>query len=101
MAINTTVAYAYATQTVADTALALSEFTDFAEVDMALATRIRLTVNTNAIRYRFDGGDPTTTAGHYLATNGTIPIDGSENVANFRIIRDGGSSASVSVTLEQ
>jgi hypothetical protein len=57
------------------------------------AHEIHVTVETESLRYRFDGGDPTASVGH-LATAGTvIAVKGPHNLARFKMIRVGSDSA--------
>jgi len=60
-------------------------------------TWARLSVETQAVRYRLDGIAPTASVGHPLATGVTIDIYGEANVRNLRIIAQT-PTASVSVT---
>ncbi len=99
--INTTTAYDNGALTVADTAVGLADFTGLDAAAVLQAQRIRLTVNSNALRYFYDGATPTTTSGHLIPTNGTIEIIGNQNIQQLLVIRDGGSSAAVVVTLER
>ncbi len=92
--------FLFGSGTVSNTALALtaSPFS-FSVANIALADRVLITASTAPIRYRIDGGNPTTTTGHLVATGATVEIQGSDNIINLRIIRDGGSDASASITL--
>lgn len=60
-------------------------------------TWARLSVETQAIRYRIDGGLPTAAVGHPVATGVTFDIYGEANVRNLRVIAQTGT-ASVKVT---
>ncbi len=61
------------------------------------AHEIHATVETDSVRYRFDGGDPTNLIGH-LATAGTvIAVRGPHNLARFKMIRVT-TDASVKIT---
>ena len=101
MALSAPVAYAYGTGTVSTTVLDLTDLTGLTAALVNQADRLRLTVNSNAVRYRYDGGDPTTSDGHLVPTNGEILLDHNTNIRALRLIRSGGSDAAVSVTLEQ
>ena len=46
-----------------------------------------ITVETAPIRYRMDGGAPTSAVGHQLFPTDSIRIDGLKNMENFRAIR--------------
>jgi len=100
MAIHTTTAFAFGSGSVSTTALALADLTGLSDELVAQADRARITVATNPVRYRYDGGAPTATIGHYLAANEETEIVGRQNIANLRFIRAGGSDGVVSVTLE-
>lgn len=54
-----------------------------------------VSVETQAARYRIDGGTPTATTGHPVPAGATIIVAGSGNVTRFRII---GQAASASIT---
>ena len=76
----------------------------FSGLDAALvnqADRARVTVSSNAVRYRYDGANPSASTGHYLAADGETIITGKENIARLSFIRAGSADASVSVTLEK
>lgn len=100
MAIHTTTAFAFGSGSVSTTALALADLTGLSDELVAQADRARITVATNPVRYRYDGGAPTATVGHYLAADGETEIVGRKNIANLRFIRVGGSDGVVSATLE-
>ncbi len=93
-------AFAYHTGSVSSTALDLDTF-GFTAAEVATARVLHLTVSANALRYRYDGGDPTTAAGHYVPTSGSLILYGAADIAAFKMIRDGASDATVQVTLEQ
>jgi hypothetical protein len=65
-----------------------------------------LGVQTNGIRVRFDGVDPTTTTGHLIQASAgavdltrQITITGTAALAAFRMIRDGATDAVVAYTM--
>ena len=62
--------------------------------------RAYVTAEGGLVRYRYDGSDPTATVGHLLWNGDSILIEGSTNVRNFRAIRAGDVSGSLSVTFE-
>ena len=62
------------------------------------AVRAFVTVETQSIRFRFDGTDPTSSVGHLLASGDFATIDGEQNVANLKFIRSGGSDGTAMVT---
>jgi hypothetical protein len=51
------------------------------------ATMIQLTNETDAIRYRLDGGVPTSDSGHLLAVNSILQIKNQTNIVNLRMLR--------------
>jgi hypothetical protein len=62
-----------------------------------------LTVETSgtSIRWRRDGVDPTSTVGQLAGAGTTITLVGTQQVQNFRMIRNTGSlDATVSVTVD-
>jgi hypothetical protein len=61
------------------------------------AVRIFLTVETQAVRIRFDGSDPTAAIGHTLAVGDYMTIDGEANCSNLKMIRIT-SDATVNIT---
>lgn len=62
------------------------------------ATKAIVTVDpTNPIRWTMDGTTPTSTVGHYLVGD-SIEIQGFGNIKAFRMIKQGGTNAVVSVT---
>lgn len=101
MPIVTTIGYAYAKQTVSSTALPLASFTGFAAVAVTDASRLTLSVETNSVRYRYDGGAPTASEGHLLAAGDTLVMTGQHNIQQLQVIRATGSDGTVLVTLER
>lgn len=101
MALNAGTPVAFGSGTVSNTALDLAGLSGITAELLDGADRVRLTVNSNALHYRYDGGDPTTAAGHYIGTNGELILDGHANLQALRIIRSGASDATVAVTLER
>lgn len=60
--------------------------------DMAIAT-----LETDAVRYRDDGVDPTGAVGHVFAANTAVTVCGPQSIKNVRFIRvTGDASMSVS-----
>lgn len=66
-----------------------------------------LTIHTNALRVRWDGGMPTTTVGHQLTIGSGAPGDvskgfeltGVDAIRNFRMCRHAGADSEVAYTL--
>lgn len=99
MNIQSPKAFAYGVLTISNIVKGFADFTGLDADDVAVAQRARLTCNSNALNYTLDGTAPTTSAGHTVAANITIEIDGNANIANFQLIRSGGSDATVAATL--
>lgn len=57
-----------------------------------------ITVESNPIRFLVTGANPTSTTGCQGAANDQIIIKGAEHVANLKMIRSGGSDATVQIT---
>ena len=64
--------------------------------------RVIMTVETAAIRYRYDGvpANAQPGGGHLGTTNTTYKVEGVENIANLSIIADTATAADVTFTLE-
>lgn len=56
------------------------------------AKSVVITVGANAVRYRSDGTDPTTSVGHFIAANGNIEVFGNE-MNDIRLISTSSTSA--------
>lgn len=80
------VAFAFETLTVSDTALGPTAATITPATGME-ATYGLFTVKDDDVRFRFDGGDPTASVGHYLEDGQNLEIHGKENLANLKFIR--------------
>ena len=61
------------------------------------AVRAFVTVETNPVRFWYDGSTPTSTVGHHLNSGDSVTIDGEGNVTNFKVIRS--SEAAADATL--
>lgn len=59
-----------------------------------------ITTETGGLRWRYDGTDPTTTVGQLLAAGSSMTISGHDLIRRFRMIRDGSTSATVTVQLK-
>ena len=88
--------FAYEKITVADTAIALTAAT-YTPVGADKAQKAYITVETAQIRYRLEG-TPTTAEGHLLEIGDILQITGSDDIAGFKAIRTGATSASIKVT---
>lgn len=61
--------------------------------------RVFVSIESNTIRFRYDGADPTSTVGHPCLANGSFVLEGEGNIRSFRMIRVSGD-ATATVTLE-
>ena len=98
MPISTPTASAFNNTTVSSTALDLEDV-GFTAAQVKAADRMRLTVETNLLRYRYDGSAPTTSVGHQLAAGDVLILEGQQNIESFSIIAVSTDGA-VFVTLE-
>lgn len=57
-----------------------------------------ITITGGDIRFRSDGNDPTTLIGHVVFDGGAITLSSAEDIASFRVIRDGGTDATLSIS---
>ena len=102
MPINSTTAFASVQATVADTALSLVDF-GFTQAEVDRASRVRVFVNTNAIRLNWTGTAPTTSSGALLDTATGVPewqLLGDRNIRNLQLVRNSTTSAEVFIILE-
>lgn len=84
--------------TVSSTALGLASF-GFTNAQIARAENIRVSVESNAVRYRTDGTAPTAATGEPLAAGATRRVWGYADASRFQVIRQS-SDATVTVALE-
>ena len=95
MSYFVTSAFNFETVTVATTSIGLTT-----TLNDNVGFRAVISCETAQCRYRYDGGAPTATVGHLLNIGDLIIFEGRANVANFRAIRTGGTSAVLQVTIE-
>lgn len=100
MDISGPIGYAFDQEAVSTSAVALVDFDGFTQAQIDVAGRIRLTVETQSVRYRYDGGNPTGSAGHLLAAGDVLILDSNNNIQNLRLIATGAGDSTVNVTLE-
>ncbi len=62
--------------------------------------RILVRVETDQVRYRIDGTDPTSTVGQILYKRDIFIEANPQNIAKFKAIRDTGSSTSATLNVE-
>lgn len=63
----------------------------------AAATRAIVSVWDQPAAYLYSGGTPTATVGLYAPAGSTFVVDGPVAIANFKIIRTGGTNARVGI----
>lgn len=81
--------------------------TPFAKQDVLTADRLILSVTTGAVRVSWDHGyanivAPTTISGQRIPNNNypLFVLQGRNNIQAFQIVRDAGTDANVTITLE-
>lgn len=57
-----------------------------------------VTCESQAVRYRWDGTDPTSSVGHILNPGDTLTIEGYDNIKAFRAIRKDAADSTLQVT---
>lgn len=60
-----------------------------------------ITVETQAVRFRVDGGAPTSSVGHQLDAGDTLTLDNPTQLAKFRVIRKDAADATLRVSYGQ
>jgi len=90
--------FAFETVSIADTAIGFTSATYGATGSPHL--RAVVTALGGVMRYRYDGGNPTSTVGHLLSHGDMIIVEGGVNVSKFRAIRAGTQNGILSVTYE-
>ncbi len=61
--------------------------------------RAVITVEAQAVRFEFDGSEPTATTGHQAENGDIITLTGKGELENFRVIRRDGSDSTLRVTV--
>lgn len=61
-------------------------------IGMDAARWVRVTVGAVSIRYRYEGGTPTSGVGHLVAANGSFDLAGADAVRHLRLIATAPSS---------
>ena len=83
--IGTVVPYAFESITVSSTAIGFTTATAFPAGQAPLMAVV--TTETNPIRFRADGSNPTAAEGHLVAASSTIEVCGKAAMTNFKMIR--------------
>jgi len=95
-------AFTTSTMTIGSSAITISNPSfGWSATDLTDAEAAVISAHTQAINFTWDGNDPTATKGQPLAAGSTVRLVGTDNIANLRFIRSGGSDGIVSITLEK
>jgi hypothetical protein len=88
--------------TVSNSAKAIShEDFGFTSAQLLEADHARITARSAGVMFTYDGAtNPTPTIGHLLTQDETVIITGMVNIGVLRFIRESGSDAVVTITLE-
>lgn len=96
------VAYRTKAATISNTAVAISAAGwSWTAGDLAAADSAVITAHSQPVVITYDGTTPTATLGMVIATGATVTITGNANVQVVQLIRQGGSDATVSITLQR
>lgn len=97
MALDQEVAFNFESVTVTTTSTAITY-----QVGDMHGFRAVISCEDQPVRFRYDGGAPTSTSGHLLNPGDRLTVEGRQNVERFRAIRDSTAAASavLRVTLE-
>jgi hypothetical protein len=87
-------------ETISNTAKTLAQFTGITAANVDASSKLYLHVNTNAVRLFYGGTVPTVSNGIRIAANNSFVLYGSDNITNFKIIRDASLDSEVVVVLE-
>jgi len=101
MSIQTTKFSEAKSATISTTAKAIShaDFSWTAGV-LAAADKAVISARTGGVMYRYDNADPSVTVGHLIAANGSVTIVGNLNIQALRFIREAGTDATLTITIE-
>ena len=65
------------------------------------AQRVLITVETNSIRFRHDGTDPTSSEGHVVAVDNSLVIVGARDLRRLKMISTDAGGSTVKVSYER
>lgn len=63
------------------------------------AIHIFISVDTNPVRFRWDGTDPTATVGHKFLSGDVLVLEGYDLISKLRMIRDTSAAADAVVSI--
>lgn len=90
-------AFSYESITVAASAIGFTA-SELAPDSVTPPRQAFVTVETASCRFRMDGTDPTSSEGHLLQVGDSFNVTGTQNLYNFKAIRDTSTSAVLRVT---
>jgi len=93
-------AFEYESLTIGTSAISLTPTKYRSSSDNEKAKRAVITCENAPIRYRYDGGAPTSTEGHTMNPMDAIVLNSSQNIANFKAIRKGATDGKIFITYE-
>ena len=88
------------TGTISTSVVAITALTGYSATTIKTASRAIITARTGGVMFTYDGTTPSATVGHYLGASQNIAVEGVANIANLKFIREAGTDASLSITLE-
>jgi len=102
MDINAPLAQAFTQVTVSNTAVGLTALptAPFTQEQVDAAARAVISVNSGAVRVRYDGTNPTVSIGHVFQIGNVFQIVGNGNLNTLSLIRDGTNDVILAITLE-
>lgn len=86
--------------TVSTVVKAMADFS-FTSGNLAKAAKAIVTCRTGGLMVSFDGTDPTATNGHLYAANTTFEVYGNARIAAMKFLREAGTDAVTTITLEK
>lgn len=99
MPIHAPAGFLHVSAVISDTALLLSDITGIEVADVMAADAVTFSVDSNSVRYTYDGTTPTASLGHLLGAN-VYRTEGGNRIRKIRFIRATGSDATIQITLE-
>ena len=94
-------AFKFGSATVSNAVKAISHADfGFSAGNLAIARSARITARTGGVMFTYSGDNPTTTAGHLLAADASVVIEGIANISALKFIREASTDGTVSITLE-
>lgn len=67
-------------------------------IEVKRVSKALITVETDLVRFRIDGTNPTSSTGHQLSAGDSLEISGFQNLTNIRFIRSGAADATIRIT---